>query len=85
MMRQNSLLVQAASCLKISDDGHHYLGEILSFVGYAIMSDLLPVWGNATVLTAYLSARAHSTLNWYRREMPLQIPSGWRRLVPFAY
>ena len=22
MMRQNSLLVQAASCLKISDDGH---------------------------------------------------------------
>jgi very-long-chain enoyl-CoA reductase len=63
----------------------HYLGEILSFVGYAMMSDLLPVWGNAMVLTAYLSARAHSTLNWYRREMPLQIPSGWRRLIPFAY
>jgi hypothetical protein len=63
----------------------HYLGEILSFVGYAMMSDLLPVWGNAMVLTAYLSARAHSTLNWYRREMPLQIPSGWRRLIPCAY
>jgi hypothetical protein len=63
----------------------HYLGEILSFVGYAMMSDLLPVWGNAMVLTAYLSARAHSTLNWYRREMALQIPSGWRRLIPFAY
>jgi len=63
----------------------HYLGEILSFVGYAIMSDLLPVWGNATVLTAYLSARAHSTVNWYRREMPLRIPPGWRRLVPFIY
>jgi hypothetical protein len=41
----------------------HYLGEILSFMGYAMMSDLLPVWGNATVLTVYLSARAHSTLN----------------------
>jgi hypothetical protein len=25
----------------------HYLGEILSFVGYAMMSDLLPLWGNA--------------------------------------
>ena len=25
MMRQNSLLVQAASCLKISDDGHRRL------------------------------------------------------------
>jgi hypothetical protein len=24
-------------------------GEILSFVGYAMMSDLLPVWGNALV------------------------------------
>jgi 3-oxo-5-alpha-steroid 4-dehydrogenase len=63
----------------------HYLGEILSFVGYAMMSDLLPVWGNALVAAAYLSARANSTLSWYRREMPLQIPSRWRRLVPFAY
>jgi hypothetical protein len=63
----------------------HYLGEILSFVGYAMMSNLLPVWGNAVVVTAYLSARANSTLNWYRREMPLQIPSGWRRLIPLAY
>jgi hypothetical protein len=63
----------------------HYLGEILSFVGYAMMSDLLPVWGNALVVSAYLSSRANSTLKWYRREMPLRIPSGWRRLVPFAY
>jgi hypothetical protein len=63
----------------------HYLGEILSFLGYAMMSDLLPVWGTALVVTAYLSARANSTLQWYRRQMPLQIPPGWRRLVPFVY
>jgi hypothetical protein len=63
----------------------HYLGEILSCFGYAMMSNVLPVWGIAVVASAYLSARAHSTLNWYRREMPLQIPSGWRRLIPFAY
>ena len=63
----------------------HYLGEILSFVGYAMMSDLLPVWGNALVVSAYLSSRANSNLKWYQREMPLRIPSGWRRLVPFAY
>ena len=63
----------------------HYFGEILSFVGYAMMSDLLPVWGNALVASAYLSSRANSTLKWYRREMPLRIPTGWRRLVPFAY
>jgi hypothetical protein len=63
----------------------HYLGEILSFVGYAMMSDLLPVWGNAVVVTAYLGSRANSTLSWYRREMPLKIPSRWRRLIPFAY
>jgi hypothetical protein len=25
----------------------HYLGEISSFVGYAMMSALLPAWGNA--------------------------------------
>jgi hypothetical protein len=63
----------------------HYLGEILSFVGYAMMSDLLPVWGNALVVSAYLASRANTTLKWYQREMPLRIPSGWRRLVPFAY
>jgi hypothetical protein len=49
------------------------------------MSNVLPVWGIAVVASAYLSARAHSTLNWYRQEMPLRIPSGWRRLIPFAY
>ena len=63
----------------------HYLGEILSFVGYAMMSDLLPVWGNALVVSASLASRANTTLKWYQREMPLRIPSGWRRLVPFAY
>jgi 3-oxo-5-alpha-steroid 4-dehydrogenase len=63
----------------------HYLGEILSFVGYAMMSDLLPVWGNALVVSAYLASRANTTLKWYQREMPLQIPLSWRRLVPFAY
>jgi hypothetical protein len=60
----------------------HYLGEILSFVGYAMMSDLLPVWGNALVVSAYLASRANTTLKWYQREMPLRIPLGWRRLVP---
>lgn len=63
----------------------HYLGEIFSFFGYAMLSDLLPVWGTALVVTAYLSARANATLEWYRRQMPLQIPSGWRRLLPFVY
>src|SRR6516165_2875466 len=61
------------------------LGELFSFVGYAMMSDLLPVWGNALVVSAYLSSRANSNLKWYQREMPLRIPTGWRRLVPFAY
>jgi hypothetical protein len=63
----------------------HYLGEILSFIGYAMMSDLLPVWGNALVVSAYLASRANTTLKWYQREMPLRIPSGLRRLLPFAY
>ena len=63
----------------------HYFGEVLSFVGYAMMSGLLPVWGNAPVASAYLTSRANSTLKWYQREMPLRNPSGWRGLVPFAY
>jgi len=63
----------------------HYLGEILSFLGFAMMSDLLPVWGTALVVTAYLSARANSTLQWYRRQTSLQIPPDWGRLVPFVY
>jgi hypothetical protein len=50
-----------------------------------MMSDLLPVWGTALVVTAYLSARANSTLQWYRRQTSLQIPPDWGRLVPFVY
>ena len=41
-----------------------------------MMSELLPVWGTALVVTAYLGSRANSTLSWYRREMPLRIPLG---------
>ena len=51
----------------------------------AMMSDLLPVWGNALIVSAYLSARANSTIKWYQKEMPLRIPTGWRRLVSIAY
>ena len=40
----------------------HYFGEILSFVGYGMMSDLLPVWGNALVVSVYLASRAKTTL-----------------------
>ena len=32
--------------------------RILSFVGYAMMSALLPVWDNALVVSAYLASRA---------------------------
>ena len=38
MMRQNSLLVQAASCLKISDDGHHSRPQQMRRNGWVLAS-----------------------------------------------
>ena len=56
-----------------------------NFIGTPGYGPLLPVWGNALVVSAYLASRANTTLKWYQREMPLRIPLGWRRLVPLAY
>ena len=47
----------------------HYLGEILSFVGSAMVSALLPIWGNALVVSAYLASSADTTLKWHQREI----------------
>jgi very-long-chain enoyl-CoA reductase len=62
----------------------HYLAEIVSWVGYAIMAGLPPAWGNVFVVAAYLGARSLSTLRWYRQNLP-----GWpaerRALIPFLF
>jgi 3-oxo-5-alpha-steroid 4-dehydrogenase 1 len=62
----------------------HYLGEIVSWVGYAVMSGLPPAWGNAIVIVVYLGARSRSTLRWYRDNLP-DWPARRRALIPFLF
>ena len=50
MMRQNSLLVQAASCLKISDDGHSSTSPVTPASEVAQIGAILP--SRTTVLGA---------------------------------
>jgi 3-oxo-5-alpha-steroid 4-dehydrogenase 1 len=59
----------------------HYLGEIISWVGYAVMAGLPPSWGNAAVVVVYLGARSRSTLRWYQQNLP-DWPADRRALVP---
>ena len=63
----------------------HYLGEIISWVGYAVMAGLPPAWGNAVVVVVYLGARSRSTLRWYQQNLPGVARAERRALVPFLF
>jgi hypothetical protein len=62
----------------------HYLGEILAFVGYAIMGGLLIGWGIVAVVVVYLVARSRSTVAWYQQKLG-PLPSSWKGIVPFFF
>ena len=60
----------------------HYLGDILIWLGFAMMSRHVALYGIAFIVAAYLAGRAHGTLRWYRlREEPAR---RLKSLVPFV-
>jgi very-long-chain enoyl-CoA reductase len=62
----------------------HYLAEIVSWIGYAVMAGLPTAWGNVFIVTLYLGARSRATLRWYRDKLP-GWPAGRRALIPFVF
>jgi len=62
----------------------HYLCELIAWYGVALAFHHVGAWVISVTMTAYLAGRAHSTLRWYRSK-DLELPDGWKRLVPFVY
>lgn len=59
----------------------HYLAEIISWFGYALMSRQLGLYGTLFVFTCYLAARSRRTSAWYKENVA-GYPAGRRSLVP---
>lgn len=59
----------------------HYLAEITAWLGYAIMSRYLDVYGIVFIFLCYLSARSRRTTKWYAENVP-GYPANRRSLIP---
>lgn len=59
----------------------HYLGEIIAWIGYAVMSGFLPMLGIAVIMSLYLLGRALRTLDWYKANVP-GYPGARKALIP---
>lgn len=60
----------------------HYLFEIITWLGFALLSRYLAVWLILLFVIGYLTARALRTLEWYRREFPT-FPKDRKAILPF--
>lgn len=62
----------------------HYLGELVAWWGFSLVFHHVAAFVVSLTMTFYLAGRAHNTLKWYRSK-DLELPTGWKRLVPFVY
>lgn len=60
----------------------HYLFEIITWLGIALMSRHLAAFLAVGFMLAYLSARSLRTLDWYREKFP-NFPSDRKAILPF--
>jgi very-long-chain enoyl-CoA reductase len=59
----------------------HYLGELLAWLGIALVSRQVAMYIWFFGETAYLLVRSHNTLKWYRAKFP-QMAGSVRGLLP---
>ncbi|HMV41519.1 MAG TPA: DUF1295 domain-containing protein [Leptospiraceae bacterium] len=61
----------------------HYLSEIIGWIGIAIMSRYLIVFGLTYIMSAYLVARSINTTKWYQEKIP-NYPRERKSILPFV-
>jgi len=62
----------------------HYLFEIITWLGMALVAQHLFAWMSLLGMTGYLVARSHKTLQWYRATFP-NFPAARKALLPFLF
>ncbi len=60
----------------------HYLSEIIGWIGIAIMSQYLIVYGLTFIMSAYLFGRSINTTRWYQEKIP-NFPKERKSILPF--
>ena len=60
----------------------HYLSEIIAWIGIAIMSKYLIVYGLVFIMSSYLFARSINTSRWYQEKIP-NFPTNRKSILPF--
>lgn len=63
----------------------NYLGEIMEWTGYAVLTWSLPGLAFMVFTMANLVPRAHKHRNWYRKNFGEKYPSSRKRVFPFIY
>lgn len=61
----------------------HYLSEIIGWIGIAIMSKYLIVYGLTFIMSAYLFGRSINTTRWYWEKIP-NFPKDRKSILPFV-
>lgn len=61
----------------------HYLSEIIAWIGIAIMTKYLIVFGLTFVMASYLVGRSINTTRWYKEKIP-NFPSDRKSIIPFV-
>ncbi len=62
----------------------HYLFEILTWLGIAMLSQHLFAYLTVLGMGSYLFARSLNTLKWYHEKFP-DFPKGRKALIPFLF
>lgn len=63
----------------------HYLGEIITFFGFALVFPYASAWSTAIATLFYLSGRSMATLAWYKKNKLIPHGSSRKRLIPFLF
>ena len=61
----------------------HYLSEIVAWIGIAIMTKYLIVFGLTFVMASYLVGRSINTTRWYKEKIP-NFPVDRKSIIPFV-
>lgn len=60
----------------------HYLAEIVSWIGIAILSKYIISFGVISIISAYLIARSFNTTKWYKNHFP-NYPLERKSIIPY--
>lgn len=62
----------------------HYFFELISWLGFAVVSTYFDTYFLFLIMTAYLAGRSHTTREWYLKKIP-NFPVSRKRILPGIY